>query len=980
MPNKKSAIRLSANILNYFAAFTETRFNFRTLINYRWTDNELTLDLGIFQDFQNKLLQRIKTGDSAPLTVKNNEHVLSLSGDDVLLEINKALSDKFGLEYLKSCIEQEIQKVAERDVVFIATEKGLRAADNTDLSEQEIEKQNSQAFLDGCRKYNLSLRKQIEIILIELQRKQIDRLKDELGIEHVPASTFNSVNYLKKHFDALQSIARGTPSQGEYISSVKQYFNENIDDIVLYDLFISIQKYARYNTVGTIYLFFHELNRRTDNDTVEGYPIFFIELNLSLGAEKVEVSFTRDLLLINTPAVNYFKFPSVLTTSRSSTLKNAASNIGGMEVFLQAQYGRNESFVLEPYFRPIKAQQDIYPDIRYRIGFQVVRNENKKLLDYSEIMTRLESGEKNKFVDFISDYIDGNVENTQNVIDREFIEKYPIKSASRYISDNPLNLNSSQKRILLALNKPKNKIIVVDGPPGTGKSHTIAAITYWANQEGKSVVITSHKKQALDVIDRMLTDKFRDLHPNAKPSIIRLSKNGKSINTLENSFQNAVINAAGDRANDYNSQAVKQDEKELRSSASGKIENQISSSGEYREKIHDLFEFEQIQSRLVGSGKFSDDNFALPKGDASAAIDFEKIQKFAEDPIIDNFNDVSLTAFRFLLKHRKDIPKFLHACEEINLHSNEELAFETTLTEVPKSFIDLVETSVKSLKMDIPISTLQSGDIPGAFFKKLFGKAPDKKVLEQLIKSLKSLKHANIIEEIVRLKNVPANELTLDMASEGISALQTTISLKKHRDIIDEYREVAGNKEKSISEVYDTLDGVKDALQKVDIELFNSIKALFKHYGTMLAKLKISSEKLSALSRLNNFTGFEVDIWRWIQLHYALSKKTVDSFNKDDLDAFNRLRQKQVEHKNDLRMKNLNNFLGDIARIKASFAGGKRLTSMQTKVLLENVSGIIAEPDMISRHFPMDENLIDLLVIDEASQVSIAESISLIFW
>ena len=979
MPNKKSATRLSANILNYFAAFTETRFNFRTLINYRWTDNELTLDLGIFKEFQDELLQRIKSGDSTSLTVRNNEHVFSLSGDDVLLEINKALSDKFGLEYLKSCVEQEIQKVAERDVVFIATEKGLQAADNTDLSEQEIETQNSQTFLDGCRNYNLSLRKQIETILIELQRKQINRLKDELGIEHVPASTFNPANYLKKHFDALQSIARDTRSQDRYISSVKQHFKESIDDIVLYDLFISIQKYARYNTVGTIYLFFHELNRRTDKDAVEGYPIFFIELNLSPGTENVEVSFPRDLLLINTPAVNYFKFPSVLTASRSSTLKNAASNLGGMEVFLQAQYGWNEPFVLEPHFRPIKAQQDIYPDIRCRVGFQVVRNENKKLLDYSEIMTRLESGEKNKFVNFISDYIDGNVENTQDVIDREFIEKYPIKSANRYISDNPLNLNISQKRILLALNKPKNKIIVVDGPPGTGKSHTIAAITYWANQEGKSVVITSHKKQAIDVIDRMLTDKFRDLHPNAKPSIIRLAKNGRSINTLENSLQNAVINAAGDRANDYNEQAVEQDEKELKRSVSEKIEKQISSSGEYREKIHDLFEFEQIQSRLISSGEFSDDDFALPACDASAAIDFKKIQKFAEDAIVDNFNDIGLAAFQFLLKHREDIPRFLNACEAINLHSNEELDFETTLTEVPKSFVDLIEASVKSFKMDIPISALQFGDIPGAFFKKLFGKAPDKKVLDQLIKSLKSLKHANIIEEIERLKNVPANELTLDMASEGISALQTAISLKKHRDIIDEYREVAGNKEKSISEVYNNLEGVKDAIQKMDAELFNCINFLFNHYGTILAKLKISSEKLGALSRLNNLTGAEADIWKWIQLHYALSKKTVvDSFNKDDLDVFNRLRQKQVEYKNDLRMKNLNNFLGDIARIKASFAGGKRLTSTQARVLLNNISGIIAEPDMISRHFPMDEDLFDLLVIDEASQVSIAESISLI--
>jgi len=69
------------------------------------------------------------------------------------------------------------------------------------------------------------------------------------------------------------------------------------------------------------------------------------------------VSFDRDLLLINTPAVNYFKFPAVLTTPRSSTLNNAASNLGGIEVFLQAQYGWNEPFVLEPSFRPIKGSK-----------------------------------------------------------------------------------------------------------------------------------------------------------------------------------------------------------------------------------------------------------------------------------------------------------------------------------------------------------------------------------------------------------------------------------------------------------------------------------------------------------------------------------------------------------------------------------------------------------------------------------------------
>jgi len=977
--NKKEANKLSSNILNYFAAFTETRFNFRTLINYRWTNNELTLDLSIFQEFQDTLLEKIKTGNRTPISVKNNAHDLTLSGSKILPEIDKALSKKFGTEYLEEFIEQERRKIAERNMVPVDTETDIPPADKPILSEEDIDRQNKQAFIDGCRKYNLALRKQIELTLVELQERKISLLKEELGIEHVPASTFNSANYLKKHFDALQAIARDNRTGKEYFESVKKYFKETIDDIVLYDLFTSIQKYARYNTVGTIYLFFHELHKRDDKNTGEGYPLYFVEIGLAPGNKEVVVSFDRDLLLINTPAVNYFKFPAVLTTPRSSTLNNAASNLGGIEVFLQAQYGWNEPFVLEPSFRPIKAPKEVYPDIKCRIGFQVVRNENKKLLDYSEIMTHLESGGKSKFVDFISDYIGGNVENTQDKVDNEFKERYPLKSAGRYISDNPLNLNASQRRILLALNNPQNKIVVVDGPPGTGKSHTIAAIAYWANQERKSIVITSHKKQAVDVIDRMLTDKFRNLHPKAKPSIIRLSKNGKSINGFENSLQNAVINAAAGRANDYNEQAAEQDEKVLRKDVAGKLERQLSSSDEYQENIHNLFEFEQTQNNLVSSGESSEEELTLPRIGGSIIIDFKKIQDFAEDASIDNFRDISLPAFHFLSNRRKDIPIFLNACEEINLQSGENSDFETALTEIPKSFIDLIETSAGSFKKDVPISALQSGDMPGAFFKKLLRKSPDKKELERLIKSLKSLKHVRVFEEIARLKDVPVNELTLDIACDGILALQKAVSLKKHRNIIDEYRGISGNKELSVSAVYETLDGVKDTLQKVDADLFNSITGLFENYGAILVRLQISENKLNSLSRLNNLAGIETDIWRWIQLHYKLSKTTgLESLKSEDLDAFYTIRQKRVEYQNDLRLKNLNNFLGDIAKIKVSLNGGKRLTSTQASVLLENISGIIAEPDMISKHFPMDEDLIDILVIDEASQVSIAESISLI--
>jgi hypothetical protein len=975
--SKSQSPKLSSAILNYFAAFTETRFNFRTLINYRWTGNELTLDLSISQDFQDQLIARIRSGDHSPIVINSNEHVLKLSGDKVFLAISKELSERFGLDYLKGCLEVEFQKVADKNQVFVSGEDGLRPAEGSNLSPLEVEKQNQVAFLEGCRKYNLALRRQIEHILLDLQQQEVSRLKEETGLEDVPASTFNSSNYLKGHFDSLQAKARDSKSVEEYLDKVKGHFSNGVEDIILYDLFIALQKYARFNVVGTTYLFFHELHRNAENGSSEGYPVFFVEVTLIPEVNEVKVLFPRDLLLINTPAVNYFKFPSVLTTSRASTFKDATSNLGGMEIFLQTHYGLDKPFVLESRFGTIKPPEDSLPDIRCRIGFHVVRDENKKLLDYSEIMSRLQAGETSKFVDFISDYVDGNVENTQDETDTDFNKRYPVKSAKRYISDNPLNLNTYQKRILLALNNPKNRIVVVDGPPGTGKSHTIAAITYWANRERKSVLLTSHKKQALDVIDRILTDKFRNLHPKAKPSVIRLSRNGKSLNTLENSLQNAVINAAADRANSFNEEALEKDEKRLVEAAAQSIEKRLSSGEGYADGMKSLLGFEQLRKSLVEDGVFQEDESNLPK--VSVPIDFEKVMGFASEDSVHHLKDVSLPSLRFLFDRKDDIPDFLAACEEVNVYSKDTVDCSVGLNEIPESFTDLIQEASALFRKNVPISSLQSGHVQGAFLKRILRKLPPQSELDALLKSMRSLKYGTILEEIARIKKITINQLTLGMAAEGALELRSLLSLKKHKDIIDQYREVSGKVDQSVSEIYQAVMRVKDGLEMVNDEVLASIENLFRSYGRILAKLHVSEMNLDTLALLGRLTGQEAKIWRWVQLHFVLSRTmSLETLHDEDLDSLCRLNQKQVEYQNDLRLKNLNNYLGEMARIKVCIDGGRRLTQEQASVLLKNVSALIAEPELISRHFPMEENLIDLLIIDEASQVSIAESISLI--
>lgn len=282
------------------------------------------------------------------------------------------------------------------------------------------------------------------------------------------------------------------------IKALSEFFASSIDDIVIYDLYYNFQKYADFTKLGALYIFFHMLESKGG-----AYPLYFVEVEYRSTTTEVTLSFPHNLILLNTPAVNYFKFASVLTVPRASSIAAFAAHLGAMETFLQTQYGFQTPFLAEPSFNRITHAENQYPAIKPRIGMQIIANEDKKLLDYSEIMTKMEMGQESKFADFIDQYVRGAVPNHQEEVDKKYPEKYSFKSPERYISQSPLPLNHAQKRILLALAHHKNQIIVVDGPPGTGKSHTIAALTYWANENKKSVVITSHKQEALNVIDRL---------------------------------------------------------------------------------------------------------------------------------------------------------------------------------------------------------------------------------------------------------------------------------------------------------------------------------------------------------------------------------------------------------------------------------------------------------------------------------------------
>lgn len=73
----------------------------------------------------------------------------------------------------------------------------------------------------------------------------------------------------------------------------------------------------------------------------------------------------------------------------------------------------------------------------------------------------------------------------------------------------PLPANDEQKRIIRQLAKSAG--VTVQGPPGTGKSHTIVNLISHLLAQGKRILVTAEKEQALSVLQNKLPENIRDL-------------------------------------------------------------------------------------------------------------------------------------------------------------------------------------------------------------------------------------------------------------------------------------------------------------------------------------------------------------------------------------------------------------------------------------------------------------------------------------
>ncbi len=1013
----------SKSILNYFATYNETRFNFNKKINYAWSNNEFTLDLNIFTDVIDKIFSMLSSGDGLSLRISQGEY-------QILLDEQK-FKNAF-LNYVQTSFKRELLKA---------------------YSEDNIEGRE-----ELLRNLNLNARKEVFNILNTLQQDKIKEIKRKTKTEQIPTTSLNIRNIEQKIYDYIKMLIKDVNSEEQLLEELYGYINEEKFELILFDLYSLILSYQRFIGTNNLYLFLHDIKKEENS-----FPLILLELVIEHDVKSPKAAFqiknAQEFVMLNVPAINSFGFDRVLTLPRASSFKTFKTDARSMEMYLDSYYKVNHSFLLGLGFD--KLVGDGLPEITPRLGLQILREEKKSVLDYSEIIAKFEEAVGKRFTTMIQEYVEGNVVDTTDEVQKRYKEHYPPRSSKVLIHDLPIPLNESQKKIVTAANNPKNNIIVVDGPPGTGKSYTITALIYNAAREGRSVVVTSHKKQALDVIEDQLTAQFKKLHPKAKPSIVRLAvEKEKTMNFIQNSLSNPSITHANQREANINMDALEKDinaqEEKIKQDVTNlwdnlekniKMEeglaryysllNQLKLS-ELDEKVCGISNFKsttllkfvelisnsqlhislsnlkgvvslgkdweemlrncEILYKSTNTGEYEDvdiseneiSNFLQSLIEIKNIVDedyqFNKIETKSRDTFppkpknylsVQKFDEL-LKAKEILikLKESKSGVKKLFKSKEItklenNLKQQSINIYEIYLSSEIENLLESIEISLKyleTIKNNYPYLSIDN-----------FCFDPGYSPLETLYASkenIVSLKNKKVLDLILSSLSVDINEVTFKQLVEESQKIEFALRINQIKDELDEIADKLGTSLSELEHFYKKLSSLVEFISEFEREEISTILDILSFFRDWFIKLGVDYEDLSTLNRVSSVINLIIEL---IELHITLSSyEQVKKPSQKDIEEYNFYLQKKFEYQNDKKFSDLANYAGDVNRILNAVTSGKRISNKESLILLNHLTCIIAPPSLISETFPMEEGIFDTLIIDEASQVSIADSMSLI--
>lgn len=969
--NNKSPLRFIKAVAKYFMDFLETDFhrrrNPKRNVQNRNSDNLLIgLNLNKYPAFNDLVLKQINHNFQDKIVERISKGVFRTSIPKNLLDIVKLELDNINSDEIKKVTKNISLEVKKSTLLFEKNYENALSL-SLDKSSEIIKKNFVLEFLKNLKEplESLDLGSENNLFLMEEELTEV-----LLSLIKNKISELIKVILTKENtdvFDELKDIFS--------VSDVKQSVASFFDDYKVTDLYAEIYEMDRNKSIldkQEFYLYFYDI---TFNKIK--YPVFYIPFEVTKEDEDLFIEFDSQIY-INKRALEYIAQERNVQTEKKGTLKS----IGERIIYInQEKDGLKDTLnnILKEMvnFFELNGSIDINKLEKQTAKSALVSITNSRYVslfdksdealvnDYEEILKLLDSGD-NILAQAFNKLIDDFIHNEPTPFDLEIGEEWDdLETPDKLVFNSPIPMNSEQLQILKALQKEKCKYMIVEGPPGTGKSHTITAIAFDSILKNKSVLVLSDKKEALDVVEDKITNTLNKVRfdKNFQNPILRLGRAGSTYSQIlaPKTVNDIIINYKAVRK-DYN--LIEEGIDKISNSLKDDISAEIIAYNEV--DINEVKEFVSLKDYLTN--KIEKNIYEELLLDNDSIIEIDEIRKIYYS-ITNNLNsedkDVIWGYITYFIKKKQNIfliknllltlQNIIFLIKQATDKSNFDIAFLDDFRHYDDDINNyLSELFLKYKKLNYPIV--------GYLFTK-----NQVKTLDEEFKNKFPLTKINELHE------------NLGELEKMLNFFEILISLKQEI------------KAEHINEI-DFLDLIFDILKSKDfdqisIRVENSIKDLdylaktVSKYPMTFDKYDIKVDSLNKLSKQPLIKLSDYDFEKVIRYLY-LFQKLIKSFK--NIPNFDYATQKgEIEKYVTTKMTYLldGRLINFYQNNKATANVLKQIIKTKQKFprnefnkLKEAFPCILASIRDYAEYIPLEPDIFDLVIIDEASQVSIAQA------
>ena len=888
-------------------------------------------------NLRKKLIKNIQKNDA--FSIKFNEHKSKLS---IVTE---------------NAIEGAIKNISTKNFDTKNTKLIEKFTIDINKKNADIEKLMN-TFIEALQN-NLSL--DILAPLIELLEPTFKKTEQDLIDRLISVDSEITNLFIEKITEDLPSaipkiITDNDPSLIEQI--IDENFNENYIKKNLKDFFNDFSAndlYSEMRELQTVeklddnlefYLYLGEIKFNSNT-----FPIFYIPMEVANTKDKNTILECKldSRILINKKAIDF-----IAREIQETTKTKSASPIKERIVYLDAE---------DVIFEKIDAiLQEILASFSLN-GYQSFENETKELKnstatintslsislfdksdesmlsDYEELLDKiLRSSDESPLFNFLTSLIESFIHKNPTDISEGILDEWDETNITeRLVFDTPLPLAEEQRKILLALNNEKSKFITVEGPPGTGKSHTISAIAFEAILKGQKILVLSDKKEALDVVQNKINETLSRVRPTDDfiNPILRLGRAGSN-------FRKLTTGRAIENLNIQHREFKKQSQKRenLYKNAVDNLKSKISNHIKYAKDI-DMSKVTNYElDRLEFFNEFDD---------------YKNLENVFEN--IDNLYTEEIKNLKHLAdirnklkKYTKNFTKLFHKFDKNKLEFLNFMIFISDCKNTNTNNFYNLATKVNSSNYSDILNFSNKITLSKGMFGYFFSGTKIQLIKNDLKNTLginfNGTPHS-LIQELEKIYN-DANSFFTNLENKGWKdklflyreIFELDIDLKELDEVIKTYKLI-----NSKDIIY-----IKDPSEIIDILCENDSDS-----GLFLERFLELQNTRDEISKSFYFDDY----------NYLARKQELENYNALKLatEIDSRVIDFAQNKKNDAKT------LSDIIRKKLKFPKEK------FSILSQAFPCMICSLRDYAEYIPLEKELFDIIIIDEASQVSIAQAL-----